>query len=229
MLAPPCPHAQTGMYGSGVPRDSPLEGHLPWDFALITPGKARSSVFNFNLFYGWLRTQRCILASPPPCSSLRRLEHMHVENVRIFPAGHTTFQSICRSATCCARSYVSMLVQDPSYDLYGYAKVATRTASSIGGAAAACPANVQAFFKTILSLGETPSGRQQINDGMSLCANSTLDSPSDVLALAQYVQSSWYLAVSLLQCCAASVSASFKCNVGIGHWLAQNAEASKAW
>ena len=26
---------------TGVPHDSPLEGQSPWDFALITPGKAR--------------------------------------------------------------------------------------------------------------------------------------------------------------------------------------------
>ena len=33
--------------GSGVPRDSPLEGHSRWDFASITSGKARSSEIYF--------------------------------------------------------------------------------------------------------------------------------------------------------------------------------------
>ena len=36
ILAPPfpsCPN-RLAFFGSGVPRDSLLEGHLPWDFAL---------------------------------------------------------------------------------------------------------------------------------------------------------------------------------------------------
>ena len=40
---------QACLYGSGVRRDSPLEGQSLWE-ALITPGKARSSVFYFILF-----------------------------------------------------------------------------------------------------------------------------------------------------------------------------------
>ena len=43
---PSCP-SRLAFYGSGVPRDSPLEGHSLWDFALITTGKARSSAFYF--------------------------------------------------------------------------------------------------------------------------------------------------------------------------------------
>ena len=41
---------QVRLCGSGVPHDSPLEGHSLWDFALTTPGPARSSLF-FFLFY----------------------------------------------------------------------------------------------------------------------------------------------------------------------------------
>ena len=55
------------------------------------------------------------------------------------------------------------LLQDPSYDPYGFAKVATRTASSQAGAAAACPGNVQKFFQTIFDLGLSSSGLGQIN------------------------------------------------------------------
>ena len=89
-----------------------------------------------------------------------------------------------------------LYLQDPSYDLYGFYKVATRTASSEAGSAAACPANVQKFFKTIFSLANTRGGLQQINDGLQLCRNSTVASPSDVLALAQFVQFQWTNAVS---------------------------------
>ena len=87
-------------------------------------------------------------------------------------------------------------LQDPSYDLYGFAKVATRTASSEAGSAAACPANVQKFFKTIFSLANTRGGFQQINDGLNLCRDSTVASSSDVTALAQFVQIQWQNAVS---------------------------------
>ena len=44
MLGPtfsPMPE-QASLFGSGVPLDSPLEGHSLWDLALITPGFARS-------------------------------------------------------------------------------------------------------------------------------------------------------------------------------------------
>lgn len=80
---------------------------------------------------------------------------------------------------------------DPSYDPYGFAKVATRAASSEGGSAAACPANVQKFFQTIMSLGTSASGRKTINTDMSLCSDSTLASDDDVLNLALYVQNQW--------------------------------------
>ena len=40
---------QACLYGSGVPRDSPLEGNTPWDFALITPGFAKPGVLYFIL------------------------------------------------------------------------------------------------------------------------------------------------------------------------------------
>ena len=40
---------QASLLESGVPLDSPLEGHLLWDFASTTPGTARSSLFYFIL------------------------------------------------------------------------------------------------------------------------------------------------------------------------------------
>jgi len=91
---------------------------------------------------------------------------------------------------------LAVTLQDPSYDPYGFAKVATRAASSEGGSAAACPANVQKFFQTILSLGATASGRKTINSDMSLCSDSTLASDDDVQNLALYVQDQWSTAVS---------------------------------
>ena len=47
---------QAGLFGSGVPLDSPLEGHLLGDLALLTPGFARSYLIYFVLFY------QCMLA-----------------------------------------------------------------------------------------------------------------------------------------------------------------------
>ena len=57
----------------------------------------------------------------------------------------------------------SCFLQDPSYDPYGFAKAATRTASSQAGAAPACAGNVQKFFQTIFQLGVSSSGLNQIN------------------------------------------------------------------
>ena len=45
---------QACLYGSDVPRDSPLEGHLQWNFALIMPGSARSSLFDFFISFPYL-------------------------------------------------------------------------------------------------------------------------------------------------------------------------------
>ncbi len=90
-----------------------------------------------------------------------------------------------------------MALQDPSYDPYGFAKVATRAASSEGGSAAACPANVQQFFQTIFSLANTPGGLEQINSDMNLCSDSMVTSHDMVNStLAQYVQMQWVSAVS---------------------------------
>lgn len=90
-------------------------------------------------------------------------------------------------------------MQDPSYDPYGYAKVATRTASSQAGAAPACSRNVQKFFQTIFQLGQSPSGLDQINQEMSLCSNSLVTSYTDVnSSLAGWVQYRWINAVSSL-------------------------------
>ena len=50
--APPSPlmPEQASLFKTGIPLDSPLEGHLLWDLASITPGLARSHLFYFILF-----------------------------------------------------------------------------------------------------------------------------------------------------------------------------------
>ena len=50
-LPPPPRSRQTRLRRSGVPHDTPLEGHLLGYFAVITPGSARSFYFIFILFY----------------------------------------------------------------------------------------------------------------------------------------------------------------------------------
>ncbi|KAL0040914.1 hypothetical protein WJX79_009751 [Trebouxia sp. C0005] len=81
---------------------------------------------------------------------------------------------------------------DPSYDPYGFAKIATRTASSEAGSAAACPTNVHKFFTTLFARAQTPEGLEQINTDLNLCRNSEVQSYGDVNAtLAYYVLSSW--------------------------------------
>ncbi len=49
MLGPTYPPISCAscLHKTGVPYDSPLEGQSPWDFALITPGKARRGLFYF--------------------------------------------------------------------------------------------------------------------------------------------------------------------------------------
>ena len=39
---------QAGLFGSGVSLESPPEGHLLWDLALITHGSARGHLFHFK-------------------------------------------------------------------------------------------------------------------------------------------------------------------------------------
>lgn len=88
-------------------------------------------------------------------------------------------------------------MQDPSYDPYGFAKVATRTASSEAGSAAACAANVQKFFQTLFQLAPTRAGRVQINQDLKLCTNSMVTSTDQMnQTLAQFVQGQWVSAVS---------------------------------
>lgn len=97
-----------------------------------------------------------------------------------------------------------MGLQDPSYDAFGFAKIATHTASSQAGAAAACPANVQKFFSSLFARAQTFSGLDQINVDLNLCHNSYVGSYSDVnQTLAAFVQSVWVSGVSspLLCCC----------------------------
>ena len=89
-----------------------------------------------------------------------------------------------------------MTVQDPSYDPYGFAKVATRAASTEGGAAAACASNVRKFFQTVISMNSTRSGLSQINQGLNLCSDSQVSSTDDVGDLTNYVSFQWVSAVS---------------------------------
>ena len=100
------------------------------------------------------------------------------------------------ASTLCSL-HVTHVVQDPSYDPYGYAKVATRTASSEVGAAAACPANVQSFFKMLFTMATTKSGLQEINTQLSLCSDSQMQTAEDVnTTLASFVRIAWTNAVS---------------------------------
>lgn len=96
-------------------------------------------------------------------------------------------------------------VQDPSYDPFGFAKIATRTASSQAGAAAACPANVQKFFATLFARAQSPAGLDLINSDLNLCPESHVGSYTQVNeTLAKYFQDLWVSGVSFantLQLC----------------------------
>ena len=93
----------------------------------------------------------------------------------------------------------SGIMQDPSYDPYGYYKAATRAATVEGGAASACAPNVQKFFQTVFDLARTSSGLDQINDNMNLCDDSQVHSYDDVnQTLAAYVTLQWAMAVRAL-------------------------------
>ena len=86
-------------------------------------------------------------------------------------------------------------MQDPSYDAFGFAKIATCTASSQAGCASVCPANVQKFFSTLFSRAETLSGRSQISTDLNLCQNE--ESYQDVnQTLAAFIQNAWVTGVS---------------------------------
>lgn len=104
------------------------------------------------------------------------------------------------------------ILQDPSYDPYGFAKVATRTASSLAGSAAACPANVQSFFKTIFAMAQTQSGLDDLNTQLNLCDSSKMRTATDVNAtLATYVLYQWVSAVSirLIRACGSNTTWGF--------------------
>lgn len=82
-------------------------------------------------------------------------------------------------------------------DPYGFAKVATRAASSEMGSAAACPTNVQNFFKTIFAMANSTSGLAQIDSALNLCQDSRVTLYDDVnQMLAAFVHFSWTSAVS---------------------------------
>lgn len=95
--------------------------------------------------------------------------------------------------TCFSFGYL----QDPSYDIFGYAKIATRTASRQAGSAAACPANVQKFFATLFKRAQNSAGLDLINTDLSLCPNSYVGSYTQVNhTLAEYFQNLWVSGVS---------------------------------
>lgn len=111
---------------------------------------------------------------------------------------YTACSQNCTASNHVILHHLGLSVQDPSYDPYGYAKVVTRAASSIGGSTAACPGNVQKFFKTLFDLAKTQDGFQQINTAMSLCDGATVDSYDAVnQSLAQTLSSQWTQAVSI--------------------------------
>lgn len=88
-------------------------------------------------------------------------------------------------------------LQDPSYDIFGYAKIATWTASSQAGSAAACPANVQKFFATLFARAQNPAGLALINQELNLCPESYVGSYTQVnQTLAKYFQNLWVSGVS---------------------------------
>ena len=87
-------------------------------------------------------------------------------------------------------------VQDPSFDPYAFAKVATRTASSEAGSAAACPLNVQNFFKELFALSNNSTGIKTINHHMKLCSDSDLKSAQDAPSLANFLGYLWVVGVS---------------------------------
>ena len=89
------------------------------------------------------------------------------------------------------------VLQDPSFNPFGYARLATRAASSEGGAAAACPSNVQNFFKTIFSMGNSSQGIQQIHQQLHLCRSSLpISSYNDVNStLAPFFRVLWTVGV----------------------------------
>jgi len=87
-------------------------------------------------------------------------------------------------------------VQDPSFDPYAFAKVATRTASSEAGSAAACPLNVQNFFKELFALANNSTGIKTINHHMKLCSDSALKSAQDAPSLATFLGQLWIIGAS---------------------------------
>jgi len=87
-------------------------------------------------------------------------------------------------------------VQDPSFDPYAFAKVAIRTASSEAGSAAACPLNVQNFFKELFALSNNSTGIKTINHHMKLCSDSDLKSAQDAPSLANFLGNLWVVGVS---------------------------------
>ncbi|DBB05210.1 hypothetical protein WJX82_009396 [Trebouxia sp. C0006] len=82
---------------------------------------------------------------------------------------------------------------DPSFDPYAFAKVATRTASSEAGSAAACPRNVQSFFKELFALSNNSTGVELINQHMKLCSDSKLKSAQDTSGLASFLGELWVI------------------------------------
>ena len=87
-------------------------------------------------------------------------------------------------------------LQDPSFDPYAFAKVATRTASSEAGSAAACSLNVQNFFKELFALSNNSTGTKTINHHMKLCSDSDVKSAQDTPSLAGFLVQLWIIGVS---------------------------------
>ena len=65
------PDVCASLHRTGVPHDGPLEGQCPWEFAIITPGKARPIFFNFGGL-GECCTE-CVMSSMDAASHCIRL------------------------------------------------------------------------------------------------------------------------------------------------------------
>jgi len=87
-------------------------------------------------------------------------------------------------------------LQDPPYDANSFAKIVTADASPEAGSAAACVPNMRKGWQVLLNAANSESGRKLIEDAMRLCPHSSVNSKSDGVLLAQWLQNAWdYLAM----------------------------------
>ena len=86
----------------------------------------------------------------------------------------------------------SFLDDKPPYDLESYGATVTDDASPTpGGSCATCASESRVGYSQLLSLADSPEGREQIRQEAKLCKITPLDSIDDVYQLALWVQSSY--------------------------------------